>query len=249
MRHLLLGSLLGCALALSASAAGAAPMTVTLDSVTGVWRDVQISGGSASGVGTSTIKWGRPATWSGKSGYRFEGIAPPQITDLELEESFLLGEFTHFNKPIYPPSITGATLEVTSLLTIVGSTTEQVSLTSVFGFNHDETTNKQPCQPGSVSVCDDIVTFTFNKGQSTGVDIAGLGTFFVDVSSFLIDGKEADSFFTREGKNNTAQLLGRVTKRPGEQPPSSVPEPATGLALAAGLFGMVGVIRRRRPRA
>ena len=69
------------------------------------------------------------------SSYDFDAAATP-IDD--AASPFYVGDFTHNNNPIYPPSLTSADLMVTITGDIDGTA---FSLTSTFTFAHNETTN------------------------------------------------------------------------------------------------------------
>ena len=51
-------------------------VSVNIDSVTGAWVN-PIGGTTVTGVDSNQIRWGNPATANGKSGFDFDGIAPP----------------------------------------------------------------------------------------------------------------------------------------------------------------------------
>ncbi|WP_210115066.1 THxN family PEP-CTERM protein [Roseovarius aestuariivivens] len=217
-----------------ASDARAMPVSdLFIDSVTGVWTAV--SGATVSGLGSNEIRWGTPTTTGGEqSGYRFDGAAPPTQGPYSEGQVFDLGSFTHFNFPIFAPSITFAELEVTTAGTVGGAA---FSITSVFDFDHFETPNDgSPCAAGGVQPCPDLVTPTLNIGASESVSVGGVD-YFISVTGFDI----GTGFLTLEGQSNTAQLQGTFTARV-----SAIPLPAAGWMLIAGLGGLAAMGRRRK---
>ena len=92
---------------------------VTVTSVTGVWETANVSGGTASGVGTQSILWGKAPRRGDQSGYTFEGAQTPISTN--VDDPFQLGTFTHANNPIYVngPLLKSADLAIS--FTIAGS--------------------------------------------------------------------------------------------------------------------------------
>jgi hypothetical protein len=85
---------------LAGSSIPAFAATLTLNSVTGAWTDAIGGAGTVTGIGTNELRWGTPVPSTGqKSGFRFDGAAPPSLT-IETDTPFLLGTFTHFNFPL-----------------------------------------------------------------------------------------------------------------------------------------------------
>ena len=248
IRSLVLAGLTGAALL----AGPAEAAVISIDSVTGVWTATAPGVPTVAGTGTEEIRWGQPATWRGRSGYRFDGAAPPAYF-VDEGEQFELGTFTHFNNPIYGTSLTSATLEVTLDLTIDGVAG---TIVSVFEFAHWETPNSaRPCANGAANWsgvnrygCADRVTFSLNAGASESLDIGGTA-FLVDITGFETGGALADAFWTKEKRHNTATLRGVITSDPGPTSnpgPTGIPEPSTLAVLSVGLLGAGAVARRRK---
>lgn len=228
---------------LSAGTASAA--VINLTSVTGIWTATTPAFPDVNGQGTSEIRWGGPVSGGNQSGYRFDSAATPALVAENV--NFNLGTFTHFNYPVYAPSLTSAQLTVDSTLDIDGVVE---TVTSVFEFQHWETTNSDnPCADGGTNGvginkngCADRVTFALNVGASDSFNIGGID-YFVDIEGFFYNGLLASEFWTKEEKASTAELRGLITSRP-----VSVPEPSTLALLGLGLLGL-GVRRRMRQAA
>ena len=223
---------------------------VTITSVTGVWESANVSGGTASGVGTQSILWGNAPRGGGQSGYTFEGAQTPITT--EIDEQFLLGTFTHVNNPIYAngPLLNDADLAVS--FTIAGS---DETYRSVFEFDHSETPNNATtCADGqshSAAInsngCADGVTAVLNLEASQGFFVEGL-EYVLDISGFLFDDTLLDIFWTREQSENTAGLQASYRlisddtppsfDPPFDDTPSEVPLPATGFLLLSAFAGL-----------
>ena len=233
--------LLASAAIFAVSAFSASAAIVTVDSITGVWSTATLeSGGAPSGVGTKRITWGT-STGYGRSSYVFEAASTP-FSPLP-ETQFTFGEFTHNNFPVTGNALTSAVLSLAIGVSIdgVGHTLEASYL-----FTHNETPNQWPCLSGSVSVCDDIVSFTPIVNSFDTVDVDGTEYTFLLDNFIDEDGNPVNSFWTQERRTNSASLVGRFTAElPTENPPP-VPLPASILLLGAGLGGAGALSRFRR---
>jgi hypothetical protein len=115
-------------------------------------------------------------------------------------------------------------------------------INSVFSFTHNETPNSpQSSCPGDTPPCDDIVTVSNNLGNETFTIGGDIFTF--QVLGFSTDGGTTflDNFRTVEGQPNPAGLWGSYTS----SPISTIPLPAAGWLLLAGIGGL-GALRRFR---
>ena len=223
---------------------------VTITSVTGVWESANVSSGTASGVGTQSILWGKTPRRGNQSGYTFEGAHSPISTN--VDDPFQIGTFTHLNNPIYTngPLLNDADLAIS--FTIAGS---DQTYRSVFEFDHSETPNDaKVCANGQTSSatinskgCADSVTAVLNQDASQGFFVDGL-EYVLDISGFLFDDALLDVFWTREQSVNTAGLQASYRlisddtpprfDPPSDDTPSEVPLPATGFLLLGALAGL-----------
>ena len=211
--------------------------TTTINSISGKWTSAAPAN-NLTGLDTETIQWG--GSNGKRSSYSFAAETTPLT--VEIDEMFDLGKFTHNNQPITAgTSISTATLEVNVVGNIDG---EAFDLTSVFSFDHDETTNSGTVgncpYPNSETVCDDSVTATLNVGQSEGIMVDGREYFFT-ISGFQYNGGVFENFLTAEGKSNMAVLQGSLSVAP-------VPVPAS-VALLLGGVGALGAAARRKKKS
>ena len=182
-------------------------------------------------AGNEEIRWGGAATpTSSKSGYRFDGAAPPAFS-VDTGVEFVLGKFTHFNFPISAgTAITGAQLNLTTFLTIDGTPLTEGPFT--FSFLHNETPNT------SSGCCNDIVNFS-NLVSSDTFNIGGVD-YTLAMTGFLgADNMPVDSFSTREGRINSAEVTAMFTSVT-----TQVPEPGSLALLGLGLLGLAALRKR-----
>ncbi len=198
----------------------------TMNSSAGVWSSVAPPA-SASGVGTSQIRWGTPVGTQ-QSGYDYDAAAPPPVS-LSTETTFLIGTFVHHNQPITGDTITGATLDITLNL-MFGATS--IVKTFEYDFQHVETPNTTPCEfslaDGATNSvpCDDRVS-VLNSIPDQTFTVAGV-TYTLDLLGFSQNGGStiSDEFFTTEGLDNVAGLYGKITSDF-----TATPEPSSFILL------------------
>ncbi len=194
----------------------------------GAWSSVE-GGSLITGLNTDTVSWGQPATPDGQSFYRFAGVNGDAPLDNTL---FALGDFTHGNFPVFPPSITAATLDVS-----LDFTGENVMQNFTFGFEHTETPNNgNPCAAGGSQPCPDLVGIP-DASSSETVLLQG-NRYQLDIIGFSQDNgaNVTSEFLTLEGQANTATLFARLAL----VPPTDVSEPSALMLLAVGLMGLWG---------
>lgn len=236
-------------------AQGAYASTLNITGIAGTWTQTDPGFPDVTGQNTPEIRWGEPVQQGGsQSGYRFDAAGVP-INDVEADENFSLGTFTHFNFPIFAPSLSSARLSVDidfDILDAGNNLIGQRSVTAVFEFDHWETPNNaDPCADGGANGvgvndngCADRVIATTNAGLSDFFTI-GDENFVFDVLGFCRDcGPDPvpfTQFWTREDDANRAVLVARWTSEV-----NVIPLPAAGWLLLTGLAGLAAMSRRKR---
>lgn len=224
------------ALFLTLTTASSQAALITIDVVGADWTNV--TGGanlefinSDFIVGNEQIRWGGSGTPTArKSGYRFEGAAPPAFS-VDTGVEFVLGRFTHFNFPIPAgTAITSAQLNLTTHLTIDGTPLTEGPFT--FSFLHNETPNT------SLLCCNDIVNFS-NVVSSDTFSIGSVD-YTLAMTGFLgADNMPVNSFSTQERRVNRARVTAMFT-----EVAIPIPEPGTLALLGLGLLGLAALRKR-----
>gem|GEM_PF-2759915 len=167
--------------------------------VSGVWENtVLTNGGSASGAGTSSIRWGDPATTSGQSGYDFDQVV---VSSIGPGSPVVIGRFNHLNFPIYPPSLSSAKLVITIVFNDPRITDPTIEIT--IPFVHDETGNgDDPCDypegPNHNGCADAVFIGTV---ASEPIVIGG-----IECSVDVWFGNGTDRYLTAESEENLIDL-------------------------------------------
>jgi len=220
---------------------GAHAIPVTIEVVGADWTNVQggtdLNFADNDGIaGNESLSWGVGFTSAGQSGYTFAGAAPPAFT-VNTGDVFGLGTLTHNNFTIFAGGgITGATLNISTMLTIAGAPITEGPFN--FSLFHNETPNNCNPQP---TCANDIVTFANNPSNTDTFNIDGTEYTF-NLSSFLFNGTTASSFSSPEGGANTATINASIDA----VTPVSVPEPSSMLLLGLGMTAMVATRRRKK---
>ena len=241
-------TLVGAMLALAPATALAA--LVQISNITANWFNADPGSATIGHSGsTATIRWGiGDPIPSAQSGYNFTpnplGITatvPPSAGPFDL------GTFDHLNFPIFctPGCLQSVDLMVTADVSIDGN--PMGTLTLVFDFIHDETTNSlDPCPYGgkngqgiNINGCADKVTVSAGGGTTTY--LGGGEKVTLTAFGFSKDGGNTvmSNFFTIENQNNTADLFVNISATLAE-----VPEPGSLALIGLALLGVVALTRR-----
>jgi hypothetical protein len=238
--------LMGLALPLAAQA-----NMVTIQNITGTWSNVaqiapQNFNISGSGTANPEVRWGVDRG-DGQSGYDFSAAAGPIDVTVPPSPSpdFVLGTFTHLNRIIGFPSITGVRLTVNAQIVIEGE--DQGFRNFVFNFTHVETDNDAlPCPFGPAGLsgvnsagCADRVTVAVS-GSTQVFEVDG-EIYTLNIRGFEVDGVFATQFLSAEDQDNSANLIAQVTLRD-----AVIPTPMSLALFGLALAGFGAVASRRR---
>jgi len=198
-------------------------LALKMDNVDGIWQNARTSGGgtptnltysnSPSITDENLVLYGN-STGQGQSGFGFDGndgdftITPGQV--------FLLGKFTHYNRPITASSI----LRYVDLAVTLSLTDPAATQTFNFTVELDETPNTAgTCQYGQTNgPCDDRVILPTSVPDQT-ITIGGVPhtlqiTGFIPGSTAACPaapvGSPTNVYITAEGQNNYACMYGRI---------------------------------------
>ena len=190
----------------------AAAADFTLGSAEGIWTNADVS---VSGLNTSSISWGT-STGYGTSGFDFDGVTNESFN---AGETFLIGTFTHHNKPVYGTTPTKLALEIT-LDFDSPAVSPNPSFTYVLDFDEtpnscDGVDNPLDCCPSwqdSDTPCDDRILFP--SGSPTDTFWVGNTKYALEILGFTSSpygGSGISQFVTEELKDNVAYVVGRLT--------------------------------------
>jgi opacity protein-like surface antigen len=241
------------AAALVASATAAGAVSLSIDSVDGVWTGVtenpaQPATSFVDGLGTNVLSWGSATQ---RSNYTFDGVAPPSVVVGASPTPFLLGTVTHNNQPIPLRSgILGAELTIDFDLSFVNGAPFPFSYTSMFEFTHTETPNAaNPCADGgangvgiNLNGCADSIGLVANQTFTKSI-VKDKMKYTFTMLGFKIgdDPNNLEDFgllWTTENGATSAGLWGTFTVAP-------IPLPAAGFLLLGALGGL-GLMARRK---
>ena len=205
-----------------------------LVSVSGVWTATDGGGYTIEDLNTNVVRWGI-SSGLGKSGLQFDGSSGQTFDEGDI---FLLGTLTHMNWPVYRPTASGATLQITMVFADPSVTPNP---TFTFDFDIEETPNSGQCPafqiPGHPK-CDDRITFPSSYGQEAFT--IGDTLYTLKIEGFVDSypgGSPVSAFITEEQKNNSAYLVASLssvlveapditlTKKTNDQDVTSAPGP------------------------
>lgn len=204
---------------------------------------------SNTGAGNNPqVRWGGGTP---QSGYDLDLAPPPSVVITQNvppnTPAFAIGNFTHVNFPVTPPSITGIDLRIS--FDIVIDSNDIGVHDFFFHFDHDETTNNlNPCPYGgnngqgvNINGCADRVVVSFLSTSDSFT--IGTDVYTFDLLGFADNctrGGISNTFLTMENANNTRELCATVALRSDV----TAPEPGTLALLGLSLMGLI-LVRRR----
>ncbi len=207
-------------------------LALTLTSADGIWSNATGDGGTPTcrvylntadttdenqvRYGDDEWDWGEvncPSDTDLQSGFGYDGVESLVVTPGDV---FLLGEFTHYNRPIYIYSNHNfKQADLTIALNFIEPT---ISSSLEYTVQLDETTNQTPCAyPGS-TICPDKVdlsdtipdqTFGPIDGKYYKLQIIGFAPGTADTCEY-VPGQTINLFYTEENAENNACLFARM---------------------------------------
>ena len=187
---------------------------ISLKITSAIAKWTAVSGGTGiTGLNTDEVRWGTPATGSGKSGLKFVPITT--TATVATNTPFALGTLTHFNFPVF---LGGTPSTATLGIDMIVSNGNTDTAMFTFSFAINETPNAAPCGADQVSTtpCDDIITFPGAISPQTvtidGVDFTLTLLGFGPTANNLIN-----KFVTEESKSSTTTLFAQLES---DEPPT-----------------------------
>jgi hypothetical protein len=170
--------------------------TVTTVTTSGIWSSVNVALPDLKGLNTPSIRWGHPASRSGKqSGYRFDGGTVLVVDD---GSEFTLGTFTHENFVV-----SGVKQSYFQVILKVIVTFDEGDLTREFSvpFNHTETPNVRGLIP------DEVDLPTLNSPETVTIENS---EYAVVISGFKHNGGIVTKFISAENGANSADIVAQL---------------------------------------
>lgn len=203
-------------------------LALTLAGADGIWSNSTGSSGSptcltylntASTTDENQVRYGNNNQWGGcptntnlQSGFGYDGAEGVDVTPGNV---FLLGEFTHYNRPIYANSVL-QTVDLNIALNFIEPT---ISSSLEYTVQLDETPNEQgTCAYPGTTICPDKVdlsdtipdqTFGPIGGKYYKLQIVGFAPGTEDTCRYVA-GQTINEFITEEGQENNACLFARM---------------------------------------
>jgi uncharacterized repeat protein (TIGR01451 family) len=226
---MLLATLLATTVLVSTALADA--ISLTLGSSDGIWANARTDGANPPTClhynntpaveDENQVAYGRsgsscpPSLDLGQqSGFGFDGAAPPSAT-FDSADVFLVGELTHYNRPI----IAEDKLSHVELRIDLAFIDPTISTSLTYTLQLDETPNNaSPCPYGDTQPCDDMVDFASTIPAETFGPIDGV-YYTLQIVGFApgepgtcqyVPGETINQFVTEEGAESHACLFGRI---------------------------------------
>ncbi|WP_120500694.1 choice-of-anchor K domain-containing protein [Roseovarius sp. EL26] len=220
-----------------AALGGAAHAVTFTGTAEGSWGNIQ--GGGAIGVsnldgsgGSSDVTWGNPVGTTFSNRWRFDGVGADGGAgwSTDNDDLFALGSFSYRNGSVNGHTFTGADLSVELTFTNPFNDVE----TFAFGFDVINTPNT-----GGGNCCADTASITSGLSSTTFMYLGEEYT--LELFGFSQDGGTTvtSTFDSPEGSNARATLYGRIIQ------PATIPLPAAGWMLLAGLGGLAAMRRKK----
>jgi uncharacterized repeat protein (TIGR01451 family) len=205
-----------------------AALALTLASADGIWSNAGGDGGtptclvynntSPDTTDENQVRYGDNNQWGGcpsdlnlQSGFGYDGAEGLVVTPGEV---FLLGEFTHYNRPI----IVYDNFTHVDLTVGLNFIDPVINNTLKYTMQLDETTNSEPCAYPGATVCPDKVDFNDTipdeifgpiDGKYYKLQIVGFSPGTANTCRY-VPGETINQFYTEEDQENNACLFARM---------------------------------------
>jgi len=202
-------------------------LALTLASADGLWSNATGDGGTptclvynntALTTDENQVRYGDNNQYSGcpsdtnlQSGFGYDGTEGLTVTPGVV---FLLGEFTHYNRPI----IVYNNFKQADLTIGLNFTDPTINTSLKYTVRLDETTNEEPCAYPGTTICPDKVdlsdtipdqTFGPIDGKYYKLQIVGFAPGTANTCEY-VPGQTINLFYTEENQENNACLFARM---------------------------------------